>query len=92
MKEVLTREEASFNETLDRGLELFDAETASAGKVTGEFAFKLYDTYGFPVDLTALLAEERGLDIDMERFNRLMEEQRDRAARHGRARWCAPWI
>ena len=79
VKEVLTREEASFNETLDRGLELFDAETASAGKVTGEFAFKLYDTYGFPVDLTALLAEERGLDIDMERFNRLMEEQRDRA-------------
>ncbi|MFR6354119.1 alanine--tRNA ligase, partial [Akkermansia sp.] len=62
VKEVLTREEASFNETLDRGLELFDAETASAGKVTGEFAFKLYDTYGFPVDLTALLAEERGLD------------------------------
>ena len=47
--------------------------------MTGEFAFKLYDTYGFPVDLTALLAEERGLDIDMERFNRLMEEQRDRA-------------
>ena len=79
VKEVLNREEASFNETLDRGLELFDAETASAGKVSGEFAFKLYDTYGFPIDLTALLAEERGLDIDMERFNRLMEEQRERA-------------
>lgn len=75
----MNREEASFNETLDRGLELFDAETASAGKVSGEFAFKLYDTYGFPIDLTALLAEERGLDIDMERFNRLMEEQRERA-------------
>lgn len=54
VKEVLNREEASFNETLDRGLELFDAETASAGKVSGEFAFKLYDTYGFPIDLTAL--------------------------------------
>lgn len=79
IKEVLNREETSFNETLDRGLELFDAETAAAGKVTGEFAFKLYDTYGFPVDLTALLAEERGLDMDMERFSRLMEEQRERA-------------
>lgn len=88
----MNREEASFNETLDRGLELFDAETASAGKVSGEFAFKLYDTYGFPIDLTALLAEERGLDIDMERFNRLMEEQRERARPPARARWCAPWI
>lgn len=79
VKEVLNREETSFNETLDRGLELFDAETAVAGKVSGEFAFKLYDTYGFPIDLTALLAEERGLIIDMERFDTLMEEQRERA-------------
>lgn len=79
VKEVLNREETSFNETLDRGLELFDAETESSGKVSGEFAFKLYDTYGFPVDLTALLAAERGMDIDMERFNGLMEAQRERA-------------
>ena len=92
VKEVLNREEASFNETLDRGLDLFDAETASAGKVSGEFAFKLYDTYGFPIDLTALLAEERGLDIDMERFNRLMEEQRERAraARKSESPVCLP--
>ncbi len=79
VKEVLNREETSFNETLDHGLELFQAETATAGKVSGEFAFKLYDTYGFPIDLTALLAEERGLPIDMERFEALMEEQRERA-------------
>lgn len=79
VKEVLNREEASFNETLDHGLELFDTETQKEGKVSGEFAFKLYDTYGFPIDLTALLAEERGLSLDMARFDELMEAQRERA-------------
>ncbi len=79
IKETLLREETSFNETLDRGLELFDKEVAAAGKVSGEFAFKLYDTYGFPIDLTALMARERGLEIDTARFDELMEEQRKRA-------------
>ena len=79
IKEVLLREETSFNETLDRGLELFDREVAATGCVTGDFAFKLYDTYGFPIDLTALMARERGLKIDTERFEQLMEEQRQRA-------------
>ena len=79
IKEVLLREETSFNETLDRGLELFDKEVAASGKVSGDFAFKLYDTYGFPIDLTALMARERGLEVDTERFDALMEEQRQRA-------------
>ncbi len=79
IKEVLLREETSFNETLDRGLELFDKEVAATGKVSGDFAFKLYDTYGFPIDLTALMARERGLTVDTERFEALMEEQRQRA-------------
>ncbi len=79
IKEVLLREETSFNETLDRGLELFDKEVAASGKVSGDFAFKLYDTYGFPIDLTALMARERGLEIDTARFDELMEEQRRRA-------------
>ena len=79
IKEVLLREETSFNETLDRGLELFDKEVAATGAVSGDFAFKLYDTYGFPIDLTALMARERGLSIDTERFEALMEEQRQRA-------------
>ena len=79
IKEVLLREETSFNETLDRGLELFDKEVAASGKVSGDFAFKLYDTYGFPIDLTALMARERGLEIDTARFDELMEEQRKRA-------------
>ena len=79
IKEVLLREETSFNETLDRGLELFDKEVTAKGAVTGEFAFKLYDTYGFPIDLTELLARERGLVVDSARFEELMEEQRRRA-------------
>ena len=79
IKEVLLREETSFNETLDRGLDLFDREVAATGAVSGDFAFKLYDTYGFPIDLTALMARERGLTVDTERFEELMEEQRQRA-------------
>ena len=79
IKEVLLREETSFNETLDRGLELFDKEVAAAQAVSGDFAFKLYDTYGFPIDLTCLMARERGLAVDTERFEALMEEQRQRA-------------
>ncbi len=79
IREVLLREETSFNETLDRGLELFDKEVANSGAVSGEFAFRLYDTYGFPLDLTQLLARERGLTVDTARFDALMEEQRQRA-------------
>ena len=79
IKEVLLREETSFNETLDRGLELFDKEVAATGTVSGDFAFKLYDTYGFPIDLTELMARERGLTVDTARFETLMEEQRRRA-------------
>ena len=79
IKEVLQREETGFNETLDRGLELFDREVSSAGRVTGDFAFKLYDTYGFPIDLTELIARERGLSVESARFEELMEEQRRRA-------------
>ncbi len=79
IKETLLREETSFNETLDRGLELFDKEVAAKGCVSGDFAFKLYDTYGFPIDLTTLMARERGLVPDTARFEELMEEQRRRA-------------
>ncbi len=79
IKDVLLREETSFNETLDRGLELFDKEVNATGCVSGDFAFKLYDTYGFPIDLTALMARERGLGVDNARFEELMEEQRNRA-------------
>ena len=78
IQDTLGREEASFNETLDRGLVLFEKELASSGAtLSGEFAFRLYDTYGFPIDLTQLLCEERNVSIDMETFEKLMEQQRE---------------
>ncbi|WP_041745308.1 alanine--tRNA ligase [Coraliomargarita akajimensis] len=80
VKENLQREEASFNETLDRGLAMFEDEAAKTkGSLDGEFAFKLYDTYGFPIDLTQLLCAERGIEVDMETFEKHMEAQRERA-------------
>lgn len=84
IKENLAREEASFNETLDRGLAKFEEKVADGGKeLDGAFAFQLYDTFGFPIDLTELLCAERGLKVDMEKFDKLMEQQREkgRAAR-----------
>jgi alanyl-tRNA synthetase len=78
IKENLQREEASFNETLDRGLSMFEHEVDGLkGQLSGEFAFKLYDTFGFPIDLTQLLCAERGLKVDMGTFEKLMEQQRE---------------
>jgi alanyl-tRNA synthetase len=83
VEEVIRQEEETFNKTLDRGIELFNEHVAQpaagAQRISGDFAFKLYDTYGFPLDLTQLMARERGLTVDVDGFNRLMEEQRDRA-------------
>jgi len=78
---VLEKEERRFAETLDQGMEIL--EEAIAGlqgkKLPGELVFKLYDTYGFPVDLTADIARERGLAVDQQGFERHMAAQRDRA-------------
>jgi alanyl-tRNA synthetase len=133
VKETIRREEEAFNKTLDRGLDLFDAEAGlerfesaaqmieslpelmddtggpaefhasemsrASGyqqrdrlgafvrrpdgtvekKISGDFAFKLFDTYGFPLDLTELLARERGFTVDIARFEELMGAQRERA-------------
>jgi alanyl-tRNA synthetase len=78
VEEVVRVEEEAFNKTLDRGIELFN-EAATTKEIAGDFAFKLYDTYGFPVDLTELMARERGLAVDVAGFTKLMEEQRERA-------------
>ena len=84
IQNVVTQEEARFGETLDRGLELIaEAESArlrqSNGQtLSGEVAFKLYDTYGFPLDLTQDVLRSDGIDVDVAEFDRLMEEQRER--------------
>ena len=75
VKETLATEEESFNKTLDRGLQLF--EKAAQGNVfPPEDAFQLYDTFGFPLDLTALLCRERGIDLDEAAVEARMEEAR----------------
>jgi len=82
VQQTICTEEESFNRTLDRGIDLFREEVERLGckkELAGEFAFKLYDTYGFPLDLTELMAREAGLTVDNVGFDTLMEEQRDRA-------------
>ncbi len=79
VEETLKREEEAFNRTLDKGIELFTAEAGKKGQISGEAAFKLYDEQGFPLDLTELMARERGLKVDTAGFEKLMEEQRARA-------------
>ncbi|QSR84860.1 alanine--tRNA ligase [Methylacidimicrobium sp. B4] len=82
---VLAAEESLFARTLERGLSLFEdlAREASGRKnreIAGEEAFLLYDTYGFPLDLTELMARERGLRVDTQGFSESMEKQRSRSA------------
>src|SRR5208337_1928124 len=86
VEEVIHREEEAFNKTLDRGIEFFEAFASAEPKAdqgrrnfSGEHAFVLYDTYGFPLDLTELMARERGLVVDRAEFDRLMDEQKARA-------------
>jgi alanyl-tRNA synthetase len=75
---VLAAEEERFGETLARGLTLFE-EAAADGEISGEEAFRLHDTYGFPLELTQELARERGLPVDEDGFRTLMEQQRTRS-------------
>ncbi|HEY3875416.1 MAG TPA: alanine--tRNA ligase [Candidatus Kapabacteria bacterium] len=86
VQKVIRSEEESFLITLDRGLALFEdisasIHTAESPSISGEDAFKLYDTFGFPIDLTQVLARERGLSVDMPRFEELLQEQKDRSLR-----------
>jgi alanyl-tRNA synthetase len=79
VEEVLRREEEAFNKTIDKGIQLFESEAARGKTISGAFAFRLYDEQGFPLDLTELMARERGLSVDKAGFEKLMEEQRARA-------------
>jgi len=89
VKRVLKQEEERFAETLEQGMRILDQEIGNLGgrRIPGEVAFRLYDTYGFPVDLTADVARERGLEVDMDGFEAAMQAQREqaRAASHFKA-------
>ena len=93
--EVIKDEEISFGRTIDRGIDLFE-EAANRAKdrggdeyhrqltVSAEDAFKLHDTYGFPIDLTRIMAEERGMRVDLAGYEKLMEEAKDKARAGGK--------
>ena len=79
---VIREEEMSFLRTLDRGIRLMDehiAKNAETKVISGKDAFILYDTYGFPIDLTELIASEKGYTVDMEGFGKELQKQKDRA-------------
>jgi alanyl-tRNA synthetase len=82
IEKTLRQEEEQFNLTLTQGLKLFEqvvSELKGSKTIAGEDLFKLYDTYGFPVDLTADIARELDLDVDLAGFDKAMEQQRDRS-------------
>jgi len=74
---VIQEEELSFLRTLDTGIKKFEA--LQTKKIAGDFAFELYDTYGFPIDLTELMAREKNMEVDMDGFNACMEQQKNRS-------------
>jgi alanyl-tRNA synthetase len=76
---ILAAEEERFGQTLARGMRLFEEVAGRGGDISGEDAFRLHDTYGFPLELTQELARERGLGVNEEEFTRLMEQQRERS-------------
>ena len=84
IEKTIKAEEESFNTTLDRGIDLFDAlvkilNVKKQKIIPGDDVFRLYDTFGFPIDLTAVMAREQGFEIDGDRFNVLMNDQKERA-------------
>ena len=94
IESVIREEEMSFLRTLDRGIRLMDdyvAKNASTKTIPGEDAFVLYDTYGFPIDLTELIASEKGYSVDMEGFAKELQKQKDRA-RNATANEFGDWV
>jgi alanyl-tRNA synthetase len=85
---VIRSEEENFGKTLDRGLDIFE-RVSQKGEISGADAFQLYDTYGFPLDLTELMARERGLAVDTEGFAAELETQRQRARTAAKSRFVA---
>ncbi|MBP9727007.1 MAG: alanine--tRNA ligase [Gammaproteobacteria bacterium] len=86
VESVLRREEDAFAQTLDQGMKLLEKALSGSSEkiISGEVIFKLYDTYGFPVDLTADVARERGLEMDLPGFERCMAEQKAQSRNAGK--------
>jgi alanyl-tRNA synthetase len=92
VSETIKDEEISFGRTIDRGIDLFEeaASRASATKaISAQDAFRLHDTYGFPIDLTRIMAEERGMSVDMAGYEQLMEEAKELARAGGKGKASA---
>jgi alanyl-tRNA synthetase len=84
VENVIHSEEKSFLKTLGQGIELFHEMVEGKETLSGKDAFKLHDTYGFPIDLTQLMAREHGIEVDTEGFEAAMKEQKDRARAAGK--------
>lgn len=82
--DLIHDEEESFGKTLDRGIKMFEDLDIEGERVSGEDAFRLYDTYGFPIDLTEIMALERGLKVDHEGFEYAMEQAKERSRQGGK--------
>ncbi len=92
IKKIIGVEEENFGKTIDKGLKMLDEIVATGVKtVSGEDAFKLYDTYGFPFDLTRDILEEKGISVDEDRFNALMKEQKELARASRKAADAESW-
>ena len=89
IKNIIKIEEGRFDATIEGGLAVLNGYMDGAKEITGEQAFKLHDTYGFPLDLTVEIAGENGLEVDIEGFNRAMDEQKQtaRASRKDGSSW-----
>ncbi len=88
---VISNEEKAFAKTIDLGLSMLEGLTAKGGVLSGEDAFKLYDTYGFPFDLTKDILAEKNMTVDEDRFNELMKQQRELARSSRKAADAESW-
>lgn len=89
VESVIKAEEEQFGRTLEHGMKILETAFASGDKIDGETIFTLYDTYGFPVDLTADMARERNKEADMDGFEKAMQRQREQARAAGKFKMAA---
>ncbi|MDR0983742.1 MAG: alanine--tRNA ligase [Ruminococcus sp.] len=92
IKKIIKVEEENFAKTIDKGLELLNEEIKELkGNLSGDVAFKLSDTFGFPIDLTIELCSERGIEVELDRYNELVKRQRETAKADYKAKGGSSW-